>query len=93
MTRLLQLGERGVVGAGAGHVDDALLEADDLAGGDDRHAAQNVGLAGADRVDLGDDAGELAAGAFDLDARLDDVLDRGDADALAGTWRCRSGRT
>ena len=31
------------------------------------------------------DAGELAAGAFDLDARLDDVLDRGDADALAGT--------
>src|SRR5699024_11179532 len=29
---VIQLAERGVVGAGAGHVDDALLEADDLAG-------------------------------------------------------------
>ena len=83
--QVVELGERGVLGARAGHIDDALLEADDLAGGDDRHAAQDVGFAGADSVDLGDDAGELTAGAFDLHAGLDDVLDRRDPHALART--------
>ena len=81
---VVQLAERGVVGAGAGHVDDALLEADDLAGGDNGHAAQDMGLAAANGVDLGDDAGEHAAGALHLDAGLDHVLDRGDPDALTG---------
>ena len=79
-----QLGERGVVRAGAGHIDDALLEAHDLTGGDDGHAPQDVGLAAADGLHLADDAGEHAAGALHLDPGLDDVLDGGDADALAG---------
>ena len=82
--KVVQLGKRRVVGAGTGHIDDALLEADDLAGGDNSHTAQNVGLAAADRVDLGDDAGEFAAGALDLHSRFNDVLDRGDANALTG---------
>ena len=43
-----------------------------------------MGLAAAHRLYLGDDAGEHAAGALHLDPGLDDVLDGGDADALAG---------
>ena len=81
---VVQLGERRVVSARAGHIDDALLETDDLTGGDNSHAAQDMGLAAADSVDLGDDAGEFAAGALDLHTRFDDVLDRGDANALTG---------
>ena len=79
-----QLGERGILRAGAGHVDDALLEAHDLAGGDHGHAAQDVGLAAAHGLHLADDAGEHAAGALNLHAGLDDILHRGDPDALAG---------
>ena len=78
------LGERRILGAHAAHVDDALLEADDGAGGDHGHALEGIGLAAAHRVDLADDAGEDAALALDLDAGLDDVLDRGDAHGLAG---------
>ena len=81
---VVQLGERGVVRAGAGHVDDALLEAHNLAGGDHGHAAQNMGLAAAHSLHLVDDAGEHAAGALNLHAGLDDILHRGDPDALAG---------
>ena len=44
-----------------------------------------MGLAGAHRVHLGDDAGEFPAGSFHLDPRLDDVLHRCDPDAFAGT--------
>ena len=43
-----------------------------------------MGLAAADGVDLGDDAGEFTAGALDLHTRFDDILDRGDANALTG---------
>ena len=39
--------------------------------------------AGADGIDLGNDAGELAARALNLHAGLDDVLHRGNADAFA----------
>ena len=79
-----QLGESGVVGAGAGHINNALLEANDLTGGNDCHAAEHMSLAGAYGVYLGDDAGEFAAGAFYLNTGFDYVLDRGDANALAG---------
>ena len=80
---VVELGERSVVGAGTGHVDDAFLEANDLAGGDNGHAAQDMSLAAADGVNLGDDAGEHTAGALYLDPGFDHVLDGGDTDALA----------
>ena len=79
-----ELGERSVLRTGAGHIDDALLEANDGAGSDDRHAAQDMGLAGTNGVHLGYNAGELAAGALYLYAGLDNVLNRGNANALAG---------
>ena len=82
--QVVQLAEGSVLGAGAGHVDDTLLEADDLTGSDDGHAAQDMGLTGTDGINLGDDAGEHTAGAFDLHAGLNDVLDGSDAHALAG---------
>ena len=76
--------ERGVLSAGAGHVDDALLEADDLTAGNDCSTLQNMGTAGTNSVDLGDDTGEHAAGALNLNTGLDNVLNRGDANIFAG---------
>ena len=43
-----------------------------------------MGLAAAHSLHLVDDAGEHAAGALNLHAGLDDILHRGDPDALAG---------
>ena len=78
------LREGGILGARTGHVDDAFLEADDLTGGNTSRTLQDVGLAGTDSVDLGDDAGEHAAGALNLNTGLDDVLNGGDTDGLTG---------
>ena len=80
---VVQLGERGVIRARTRHVYYAFLEADYRAGGHYGHAAQDMGLTAAYGIDLGDDAGELAARAFYLNARLDNVLDRGNANAFA----------
>ena len=88
--KVVQFAEQGVVGTGAAHVDDTFLEAYDLAGGNDGHAAQNVGLAGTNGIDLSDDAGELSAGAFDLNAGLDHVFYRGNTNALAGTGNVKA---
>ena len=85
-----QLGERSVLRTGAGHIDDALLEANDGAGSDDRHAAQDMGLAGTNGVHLGYNAGELAAGTLYLYAGLDNVLNRCNANALAGLCNVKS---
>ena len=81
---VLSLGEGAVVGGGAGHVDDALLEAHDAAHGHDHGAVHAVGAALAHLSDLAHDAGEHAAIAGHLDAGLDNVLDGGDAAGLAG---------
>ena len=78
------LGEGGVLCTLAAHVDDTLLEADDLTSGNDCATLQNMGTAGTDSVDLSDDTGENTAGALDLNARLDNVLNRSDTNALAG---------
>ena len=77
-------GERSVFGAFAGHIDDAFLETNDLTGGDNSGTSQSVGSAGADSGDFGDHAGENPALTLDLAAGLDYVLNRGNANALAG---------
>ena len=43
-----------------------------------------MGAAGTDGVNLGDDAGEHAAGALNLNTGLDNILNRGDTHGLAG---------
>ena len=82
--QVVELGERRVLGARTGHIDDTFLETDDLTGGHDSHASENMGLTGTNGVDLGDDAGENAAGALYLDTGFDNVLDGGDPNALPG---------
>ncbi|MPM85000.1 hypothetical protein SDC9_132077 [bioreactor metagenome] len=44
-----------------------------------------MGFSGANRIHLGNDARELAAGALHLHAGLNHILHRGDAHALAGS--------
>ena len=79
------LGEGAVIGCHTAHVDDAFLEADDPADGDNGHALQSVGTAGTDLGrDLTDDAGEHLTAA-DLYAGLDNVLNGGDTGAFAGS--------
>ena len=49
-----------------------------------------MGAAGAHGIHLGNDAGELTAGALHLHAGLDHILDRGDANALAGSGNVKA---
>ena len=73
-----------VLRAGAGHVDDALLEAHQLARRHDGCAREDEGLALADGLDIAQHPREHLSLTLDLPARLDDILHRYDADALSG---------
>ena len=88
-----QTGKRRVVGSGTAHVDDALLKTDDFSRGDYSHTLQDVGNSAADRIHLGQYAGELTSSAADLDPRFNDVLDRGYADTLSGLRYVKGNRS
>ena len=81
---VLGLGEGAVLGGGAGHVDDALLETDDLTDGDHARAVQAMSAAAAHLAHLVQGAGENLAAAGDLHAGLQNILNRGDPAGLAG---------
>ena len=81
---VVQLAERGVVGAGAGHVHNAFLSGHETAGSQHAHAFQYQRLALADGFHGADETGKDLAGAFQLAARLDGVLDGHDTHAIAG---------
>ena len=80
-----RLRERRVVGSGALHVDDAFLESDDAAAGEDGGAFEDEGLSASDGLNVAQHSGEYLAGAFGLVARFDNVFYRADADGFAGT--------
>ena len=80
---VVELGEISVVCAGTGHVDKTFLEADNLTCGNDCHAAKYMGLAAADGVDLGDDAGELTSLALNLYTGFNYVLNGSNTNAFA----------
>ena len=77
------LGVGRVLRAGAGHVDDALLEADQLARCQDGRTGEHQGLALAHGLDIAQHAREHLALALDLPAGLDDVLHRHNAGLVA----------
>ena len=79
------LGEGGVLSAGAGHINETFLETDDLTSGNNSSTLQNMGTTGTDGIHLVvHDTGENHTGALNLTTGLDNVLNRGDANALAG---------
>ena len=81
--QVVQLGERGVLSALAGHVDDTLLESNDLTSGNNCHTAKYVGSSFTNYVYLGHHAREHSAVAGNLNTRLDHVLNGHDADAVS----------
>ena len=80
------LGEWCILSTYSGHVNDSFLESDDFTCCYYRHALEGECFAGAYSVYLGYHTRENSSLAFNLDPRLDYVLDRCDSYRL--TWLC-----